>query len=490
MKKIDNVCIVGGGSAGWLAASYLTNQIPQIKFTMIESPTIKRVGVGEASLLGFIDFIQQCGVQDESEFLVETKGTFKSGILFKNWTHKERDIWHPFSDFPQYNEKEHLGDYFSNLQEDYNFLRDHSPYYNHIVLENKVSPNSAYHFDADLLAEYLKKLNINNLERYISATVTKINTKDNEINSLELDNNEIVTADLFLDCTGFRASISSCLEGSKWIDKSDMLFCNAAVAHRVKYNDREQELTPYTTSQCDDLGWIFKIPVQDRIGSGLLYSRDLTTRQEAEDPFVEHWGGEDKLINAYNFNHIKFDPKYNSSPWLNNVISVGLAGGFVEPLESSSIHLTQDVLELLAGRIRKKYYTDSDKLILNNKMSEKFEETFDFIALHYLNNSYDSKFWNYVRENIKITDTLKHRIEYYVEHGSHNYDMVDGTVFAPHSWVLWMEGVDNRHINKKKMNIKNYETIKKLVSQDVRYNEKLKVYKHTNYEMLDKLLSK
>ena len=488
MKAINTICVVGGGSAGWLAASYLTTQLPQIKIIMVESPIIKRIGVGEASLLGFIDFIQKCGVINEKDFLVKTKGTFKSGILFKNWTKKDRDIWHPFSDLPQYTESQHLGDYYSNLREKYDFLKEKSPYYIHSVVNNKISPQSAYHFDADLLAEYLKELNGKNLQRYISATVSKINVIDNNVSSLDLDNGESITADLFVDCSGFKSLLSSSLEGNEWVDKSKMLFCNGAVAHRVKYIDKEKELTAYTTSQCDDLGWIFKIPVQDRIGSGLLYCRDITTPEEAETHFEKHWG-KDRLLNAYNFNHIKFEPKYNKTTWNNNVVSVGLSGGFVEPLESSSIHLTTDVLENLVGRVRKKYYTDSDISILNNRMIEKFEETFDFIGLHYLNNQYNSKFWNHVRENIEITDTLKYRIQYYIENGSHNYDMVDGTVFAPHSWVIWMEGVDIKHIKKEEKIIDYYSKIDDIMAKDDRYNLLLDHYRYNNYEMLKGILN-
>jgi tryptophan halogenase len=252
-----------------------------------------------------------------------------------------------------------------------------------------------------------------------------------------------------------------------------MLFCNAAVTRRFKYNDINKEMTPYTISQAHDYGWIFKIPVTDRIGSGLLYNSNLVTKEQAEKALIKHWGKDRVEDSTAKFNHISFKPVYNRNTWKSNVISIGVSNGFAEPLESSSIHLTTDVIEHLTGRIRKGFYTEHDINILNNRITQKFEETYDFIGLHYLNNKRDSIFWNYVRDNIKITESLKFRIQNYKQYGIHDWDMDEGIVFAPHSWFTMYESLNfcnsvvlNKPLQKpasylldKKFNITNYECL-------------------------------
>jgi len=440
MHYVKNICIVGGGSAGWLTAAYLTNQLPQYNITLVESPIIPKLGVGEAALISFVDFLERCGVVSEEEFMKETKATFKCGILFKDWVNEGKDIWHPFANTTLKNGL-HLGDYYSvNKHNSEVFKEKIIPYYTHCVKNNYITSNRSYHFDANLLADYLKKKTVNKLNYYLN-NVEKVNVENNYINSIELDTGENIEASIFIDCTGFRNTISKNIVGDEWIDKSDMLFCNAAVTRRFKYNNINKEMTPYTISQACDLGWIFKIPVADRIGSGLLYNSNLTSKKEAEKFLVNHWG-EDRLEDKNtDFNHIKFKPVYNKNTWKTNVISIGVSNGFAEPLESSSIHLTTDVIEHLTGRIRKGYYTSSDIAILNNRISQKFEETYDFIALHYLNNERDSIFWNHIKNNIKITDTLNYKIKSYVDNGIHDWDMDDGIIFAPHSWFIMFESL-------------------------------------------------
>ena len=477
MQEIESVCIVGGGSAGWLTAAYLTLQLPQYQYSLIESPTVSRIGVGEATLLPFVKFLERCGVKDEQDFLVNTDATFKSGILFKDWTEHGRDIWHPFSaNLPPLTDNLNAADLFASTDEDYAvFLNYVLPYYDTCVKHNKVEDIRAYHFDADKVADFFKKL-VSPRLTYLPANVVQVNSDKKNIRSLELDDGQTVTASLFIDCTGFRKIVSSEVAGADWVDKSKTLFCNAAVAATINY-ESESEKAPYTTCQCHDDGWIFKIPTWSRIGSGLLYNSELLSSEQAEKKFVDHWGA--GRIIGERFNHINFSPEYNRQNWRGNVIGIGLASGFVEPLESSSIHLTTDNIQLLAGRIRKGFYTAEDQQIVNARMALKYEETFDFIALHYMNSSFDTPFWNKIKAEMVVPESLKIRIAHYLQSGSHVWDLDDGVVFAPHSWTTVFEGFHFRRRAERnvpgarEMIIKRYEESEKHRFRDLSTNSKM-----------------
>ena len=477
MQKLESVCIVGGGSAGWLTAAYLTLQLPQFDYTLIESPTVGRIGVGEATILTFVRFLEKCGVESEEEFLVNTDATFKSGILFKDWTEKGRDVWHPFSgNMPMLADGLNAADLYASTDESYDFfLKYVLPYYDTCVERNKVEDIRAYHFNADKVAKYFKRI-VSPKLTYVPANVTNVNADGKNVTSLALDNGQTITSSLFIDCTGFRNIVASHVDGGDWVDKSDTLFCNAAVAATIKY-DNEDEKTPYTTCQCHDDGWIFKVPVWSRIGSGLLYNSDLLTNDEAEKNFMDHWGA--GRVIGEDFNHIKFKPTYNRRNWRGNVIGIGLASGFIEPLESSSIHLATDNVQVLAGRIRKGFYTDADRDIVNARMTQKYEETFDFVALHYLNSTYDTPFWNKVKNEMVVPESLRWRIERYMQTGSHHHDMDDSVVFAPHSWTTVFEGFHFRRKletaipNARELIVKNYNEKEKNRYQELSTNNEI-----------------
>ena len=477
VEKIDSICIVGGGSAGWLAAAYFVVQLPQYAITLIESPTIPPIGVGESTLLTFVKFLERCGIESEKDFLLNTDATFKSGILFKDWTRKGRDIWHPFgSNLPNLTGNLNAADLYASLDEDYEFfLQCVLPYYETCVKKNKVEDIRAYHFNAEKVASYFKNLVSPNIN-YISANVTSVNSDGKNITSLTIGDDRTIRASLYIDCTGFKNIVSSHVEEADWVDKSKVLYCNAAVTTTIDYLN-EQEKTPYTTCQCHEDGWIFKIPTWSRIGSGLLYNSDLLSPAAAERKFVGHWGAARSANN--DFNHISFTPRYNRRNWRGNVVSIGLSSGFVEPLESSSIHLTTDNIQLLSGRLRKGFFTQADRNIVNSRMERAYEETFDFISLHYLNSSYDSAFWKLVKNEIVVPSTLQWRIERYQQTGSRIRDIDDGAVFAPHSWTTMMEGFHfRRRLSRPVENARN------LIERYYIKNEKYR-YKHlsTNSEI-------
>lgn len=437
MKKINNICIVGGGSAGWMTAGLLVKNLPSfIKVTLVESPNIPTVGVGEATLVSFRNFMNDCGF-DEDKWIDEVDGLYKCGIKFIDWIEKGHIIWHPFTSLAQPTHdltSAHL--YKKSINNNFEeFSKYCIPNYTSTVEHEKIDEsNVGYHVDAAKLARFF--INNNESVNHILAHVEKVNTENNQISSIVLDNGETIQADIFVDCTGFKNLVSSNIDGANWVNKSEYLGANAAVAAPVKYDDPSTEMKPFTTAKCLDIGWMWITPVQSRIGSGIVFNKDITPVEEAMETYDSIWNKDRRLKD---FNVISFEPKYNKRSWRSNVVSIGLSSGFVEPLESSGLEFIIQGASVLLSRIRKGYFIESDADFYNARMSFQYEETFNFIQLHYLNSKRESKYWDFIR-NKPIQNELQQKIEYYKDHGLQFREMPGDSIFAHHSWIILMEG--------------------------------------------------
>jgi tryptophan halogenase len=443
-NKVKNVCIVGGGSAGWLTALWCVRTMPHIKLTIVESPNIPRVGVGEATLVAFDAFLRDCGI-NESEFMLNSDGVYKSGILFPDWGVHNHPVWHPFSFHTPDEDKS-----ISRFELFYNsgllpkeFFKYAFRHEDTSVKHNKVPPavqqQTGYHVDCVKLANYIPTL----IKKYIThyqETVIDVVVKDENIKEVILDSGKSVTADLFIDCTGFKRLLSNKLLGSKWINKDHMLFNNAAVAGHISYTDVNTEMKPYTECQAVEWGWIWKIPIDGRIGSGMVYDDNLISKENAEQYFRNYWGN-DRIIESHPINHIQFKPEYNANNWRGNCLSIGLASGFIEPLESTGLFLLTEGIRSATDKFRKGYYNQADRDGFNAEMTIRYDESMDFVALHYVNAKAAGPFWDKVRAEFTPSDSLELAIETYktqiVEwnHNQHSHN------FMHLNWHLWLYSV-------------------------------------------------
>jgi hypothetical protein len=406
--NVSSITIVGGGTSGWLAAAYLYKNQPDIKITVVDKEIGTPIGVGEATLLSFKPFMEECGFKIEDWFSALDTG-YKSGILFSNWRHPNDNIWHPFykgnrklrnsvNVWDSWSCNQHL-DFKKYALSCYDVSIDYN------ALDANSIDNYAFHVDCGKLVVFLQeklkdKINI------IRSDVMKVNyTDSNAIESLELKNKELIQSDLYIDCTGFKNVLR---KPTNRIDLSDRLFVNTAIACPIPYQNRAAEFKPYAECEAVDHGWIWKIGVASRIGSGMVFNRDITDIDEAKDYFVDHW---DNRIKKENIRVIDWDPFYNEDQWAGNVVSIGLSAGFIEPLESTGIGLITYGIGQLNSAIYERRFSDIDRTNFNLQMKILFEDCVDFVSMHYANSSRSSKFWNWVNAKFQPSSRMNHFIE-------------------------------------------------------------------------------
>jgi tryptophan halogenase len=457
--KVDNIVIVGGGTSGWLAAAYLHNNHPDIEITVIDKEVGTPVGVGEGTLLQIGPFLSECGFEF-SEWFPAVDATYKSAILFANWQGEGKDVWHPFykgnrAIDPQTN----LYDLWSQTQE-LDFKKIAMAYYDSSVLHNSVDANNlkhyGYHIDCSKLVQFIQQ-KLKNKVKLIKSDVVDILYNNESITSLTLKNNETISADIFVDCTGFKGILK---KTNKRINLEGRLFCNTAIAGHIPYKDRDDELHPYVISEAVDHGWIWNIPVSSRIGSGLVFNRNITDIEEAKEYFVNYW---DHRITKENCKVIDWTPFYNEDMWSGNIVSVGLSAGFIEPLESTGIALITSGVTQLSNAMRTQYYTNDDVDFFNLQMKIMFEDCVDFVSMHYANNNRDTKFWSYVKNTWTPSEKMSHYLDKLADpsvkipNAGKFHSVFDGV-----NWAVWLIqmgfSVASRNTNYNKHEAENILT--------------------------------
>ncbi len=424
MKK--KIIIVGGGTAGWMSAAALSNALnPQMfEINLVESKRIGTVGVGEATIPGIVEFNNSLGI-DENDFIKKTNATFKLGIEFIDWTKLGDSYIHPFSFFGQSIKGVNFHDFLTKTEiiQSKEEMGQYSLGYmaarnNKFKIPSK-DPRDiestyfyAYHFDASLYADYLENYSVQKGVSKLEAMVTSVNqnAESGFIESITLESGELLEGDLFIDCTGFRSLLIGDALGSKFIDWKKWLPCDRAVAIQ---SELIAEAAPYTKAIAHEYGWQWQIPLNHRMGNGYVYCSDYINENDAESHLKKHISGE--LTSSPN--HIKFRTGKRERSWVKNCIAVGLSSGFLEPLESTSIHLIQtSVMKLI------KYFPVngiSKDLVnqYNQEMNIQFDQVKDFLILHYKTSQRDdSEFWNYCR-NIEVPDSLQERMDLFQRTG-------------------------------------------------------------------------
>jgi len=460
-RSIKNIIIVGGGTSGWLTACSLYRSVPFAKITLIDKEVSESVGVGEATLLNFKFFLEKfCGFSQQKiiKCFQYCEAIRKIGILFPDWGYDGNIIWHPFQ-FVSILEKENnhnpsLLDAWSHFQ-DYDIKHILPPYKKLNKIDWKNS-RFAEHINSLKLVKYLKRHLVDKVN-YVQSGVKNIERDDNGISSLTLEDGSVISADLYVDCTGFKSILKDIRDK---IDLSDRLYVNTALAGHIPYTNRKEQFKPYVSCPVVDSGWIWEIPLQSRIGSGIVFNRDITSPEEAKQEFYDHWNQEVDL------KLIDWSPYYDKNQWDKNVVSIGLSAGFIEPLESTGIELIIQGAMKLCSTIQGGYYTEQLSNHYNSLMCLQFEQCVDVVNMHYSLSTKDTPFWNYVRSNYKESDTLK----FYKDNmlNSNEPTMVsasDDFVFGGNNWIHWMVQLGYLLVEKDYI-IGNYKQRNRIVTKD------------------------
>lgn len=446
MKSIKHVVIAGGGTAGWIAASLLNKVLGKvINVTLIESSSIGTVGVGEATIPPIMQLNNALGI-DEQQFINATNATIKLGIEFENWKTPLHSYMHafgtlgknfPFCDFYNFWLK---GQAQGNKDDFWDFsLNYQAAKYNKFAPFNTIPNTSlpglsyAYHFDASLYAEFLKHLATERGVKHLDATISEVKQcpSSGDVQSLILDNGSSISGDLFIDCTGLRALLIEQTLNTGFVDWSHYLPCDSAIAVQTASNN---ELKPYTRSIAHSAGWQWQIPLQHRMGNGLVYASRYLSDEQAKQLLLENLPAEPITEPRL----IKFKTGRRVKQWHKNVVAVGLSSGFLEPLESTSIHLIQSTVTRLIKLFPHNGISDALVNVFNQQSITEIEHIRDFIILHYkLTERTDSPFWRQCQQ-MSIPDSLKNKIELFKQTGKLIRE--DDKLFAEVAWQQVMIG--------------------------------------------------
>ena len=446
-RQIKRVVIAGGGTAGWMAAAAFAKVIVPagISVTLVESEAIGTVGVGEATIPPITKFNTMLGI-NEHEFVKETQATYKLGIEFVDWGGLGERYFHPFGrfgfdlegvDFHQYwsrlralGDPHELEQYSLNSRAAYagKFLR---PEPDHGMVIEQLS--YAHHFDATLYAAFLRRFAEKRGVKRIEGKIGRIE-QDGEsglITELVLDNENRIEGDLFIDCTGFRGMLIDGVMGSRHLDWSHWLPCNRAVAVAC---EKHSDPVPYTRSTAREAGWQWRIPLQHRTGNGHVFCDEYLSAEQAEEILLKNLDG----APISDPNHLRFRTGHREHFWSGNCIAIGLASGFLEPLESTSIHLIQTGIAKLIALFPQTTSAQVEQAEYNRLMTDDFVHVRDFLIMHYKATARDdTSFWDYVR-NMEIPDSLKGKLALIRSHG--RFFKYDAELFDVTSWIAVAQG--------------------------------------------------
>ena len=445
--SIREVVIVGGGTAGWMAAAALVRLLDKrsISITLIESDEIGTVGVGEATIPPIIAYNNMLRI-NEDEFLAATKATFKLGIEFIDWGAVGERYFHPFGPYGQDFQGVHFHQIY--LRESRRRKLDDIGAWSMstaaAALGRYARPDPsaplplsqlgyAFHFDAGLYARFLRDLaerqGVRRLEgKIVDAT---LDGSSGNVEEVTLADGTSVAGDLFIDCSGFRGLLIEDKLGTGYEDWSKWLPCDRALAVPSGYPGQPD---PFTRSTARSAGWQWRIPLQHRMGNGLVYSSDHLPDPDAEAMLLANLDGKPLAEPR----RLSFKAGRRRLAWNANVVSLGLSSGFVEPLESTSIHLIQSGIVKLLALFPDRRFNPVERDEYNRQMQDVFEDVRDFIILHYkATRRDDSDFWNYCR-TMDIPDSLGRKLELWRAKGRLFREHRE--LFATPSWVAVLLG--------------------------------------------------
>jgi tryptophan halogenase len=439
------VVIAGGGTAGWMAAAAISRTLGRtVDLTLVESEQIGTIGVGESTIPPLVNFNRILGI-GEAEFMRASQATFKLGILFDNWKHDGHGYFHSFG----LSGKDHWS---AGFQHFWLYARSRGfpePYDDYCLelaaaMQGKFAHlpqdrmNYAYHVDATLYGRYLRKLAEEAGTKRVEGKIQRVELdgETGDIAALHLDGERRIEGDMFVDCTGFRGLLIDGALHAGFEDWGHWLPNDSAIAVQSKHLEPPQ---PYTQAIAHDAGWQWRIPLQHRMGAGIVYASGYLSRDEAYHRLISTVG--EPLIEPFD---IKFKGGVRRRQWYRNCVAIGLSGGFVEPLEATTVHLIQRAVLRFVRLMPNGRVSERDAAEFNEQQRQDIEQIRDFVILHYkATDRRDSVFWRHVAA-MPVPDSLQQKIELFRETG--RTFRKNEELFAENSWVQVMmgQGIDPR----------------------------------------------
>ncbi|EQB12739.1 tryptophan halogenase family protein [Sphingobium lactosutens] len=434
------IIVAGGGTAGWMTAAALARTLgPVAQVTLIESEQIGTIGVGESTIPPLVAYNRILGI-DEADFMRATQATFKLGIQFENWRVPGESYFHSFGGTG----KDHWSAGFQHFWM-HGAAHGHDAPYDEYCLELKAAMagrfahlpddrmNYAYHLDSGLYARFLRSMAEGDGATRIEGRIVAVDLDgaSGDIAALRLDGDRRIEGDLFIDCTGFRALLIEGALHAGYDDWTHWLPCDGAVAVQTA---SVRAPVPYTRAIAHDAGWQWRIPLQHRQGNGIVYCSAFMEPQAAQDQLLATVEG-DRLVQP---NPIRFRTGARRRQWHRNCVAVGLSGGFMEPLESTSIHLIQRAVLRILRMLPAGAISPRDIAEFNDQQMADMEQIRDFLILHYkATDRRDTPFWRHCA-SMAVPDSLTHKMELFRETG--RVFRKNEELFAENSWVQVMMG--------------------------------------------------
>ncbi len=437
--KRQKVVIAGGGTAGWMTAAAIGKVLEKVAdVTLVESDAIGTVGVGEATIPTLLTYNRLIGI-DEADFLSAVRGTFKLGIAFENWT----DVGHRYIHSFGITGKDHWTagfQHFWRRGREMGIAREFGDYCLELIAAEEgrfahlpeLGLNYAYHIDSSAYATYLRAIAERHGVKRREGRITEVAQHENgDIASLTLEDGTVLEGDLFIDCSGFRALLIEGALGVGYDDWSHWLPCDRAIAVQTESAGPPR---PYTRAIAHEAGWRWQIPLQHRTGNGIVFSSRFMDEDTAQDRLLSSVGGKPLTEPRV----IRFRTGTRRAHWHRNCVAIGLSSGFIEPLESTSIHLIQRSIMRLMQLFPNGVVNAADIAEFNAQTDYELEHIRDFIILHYnLTNRTDTPFWRHMR-NMDVPAGLTHRMKLFRETG--RVFRANDQLFAENSWIQVMLG--------------------------------------------------
>jgi tryptophan halogenase len=463
MEPVKSILIVGGGTAGWLTACFLARQLAAydqqgVQVTLVESPAVGIIGVGEGTFPSIRGTLAAIGI-DEARFIRECSATFKQGVLFKHWVREPGlpgtdRYFHPFSQPSQRDGMPELLPYWLRGAAGKGTAFAQAVTMQHAIAEAGRGPkrlgdpdfvgpmNYAYHFDAGkfatLLAAHGRALGV----RHVQAHVDRVSLDAHGmIAAVHTREHGALSAGLYVDCTGFHARLIGEALGSSWRSLSDVLFVDRAMAVQVPYPMADAPIAPYTIATAQEAGWTWDIGLQQRRGIGYVYSSRHTTEARAEEVLRACVGS---AMDRLEPRQLTLNVGYRETQWIGNCVAVGLSGGFLEPLESSGIGLIETAAHLLGYLFPFGGELAPVARVFNDLMRQRYERIVDFLKLHYcLSQRADHAFWMDNADTGSLPGSLQDRLVMWRSRPPARLDFIaDIEMYPPASWQYVLYGME------------------------------------------------
>lgn len=509
---INKVVIVGGGTAGWLTANHLAKQLSAknstesgVEIILVESPNIATIGVGEGTVPMMRKSLQQLGIS-ETEFIQQCDVTFKQGIKFVDWLNNPRvespQHYHHIFDYPVINELDNLTAYWLK-----GLAGDDCSFVDAMAFQGKICDaglapkditmpefqgrsNYAYHLDAAKFAKLLTKNALNNLGvKHVLAEVNDVQCHSNgDIASLHTDTAGTICADLFVDCTGFQSLLLGKALGVKFIDKSDILFADHALAAQVPYENDQQSIPSFTISTAKENGWIWDIGLTQRRGTGYVYSSKHTNHDDAEKVLRQYLGHQGESASV---RKIAMNIGYRETFWHKNCVAIGLSQGFVEPLEATGLLVFDATAKMLASQFpASREHMDIVAKQFNKRITASWEKVIEFIKLHYfLSKRDDSQFWIDNRDPSTCPEELLDRLALWKHQLPSSYDFNSGfDIFNLENYLYVLYGMQfDTNVDAFNYRFNQHKQAQKLFEKVDEHTQMLLKHLPQNRDLLNKI---